>query len=433
MSAPHLQRLTRELNDIAKNPDHSIHVEYNDEDLTTINALLIGPASTAYGLGMFDFRMSFGKDYPTNPPKVVITTTNGGRTRFNPNLYATGKVCLSILGTWRGEPGEQWSSAHGISSVLLSIHSLMGDNPYLNEPGFENSMSNAEHKKQADAYNRKIRHETIRISVCQRLEAYLGIDSKGLKFPVETDADSNPVQRPHHPHEDTCKQIFLMYYQLYLDAVKEANKDVNKGQQFLITRFESTGNQMAGTYDYESLERRLIRIRRFIDEETESWADDGRKLKEVWGPVATLKRQFEEVVAKLQKENNTITMELDEGSPLTWTMIYFGRPMTNLDGGMWKIRIQFSSRFPEEAPRIQFKTPFFHPNVTEDGVPWLDIRRADHVEDYIRVITNLLERDDPCSDPSTLLNPEASKMYWNNRKEYNRKVRRVVSRSMEYE
>lgn len=76
-------------------------------------------------------------------------TTNGGRTRFNPNIYSGGKVCLSILGTWRGEPGEEWSSAQGLESILLSIQSLMSPNPFENEPGFENANSSEDKKQQA--------------------------------------------------------------------------------------------------------------------------------------------------------------------------------------------------------------------------------------------------------------------------------------------
>lgn len=33
-------------------------------------------------------------DYPGKAPSVTATTTNGGRCRFNPNIYAGGKVCL---------------------------------------------------------------------------------------------------------------------------------------------------------------------------------------------------------------------------------------------------------------------------------------------------------------------------------------------------
>lgn len=54
--------------------------------------------------------------------------------RFNPNLYANGKVCLSILGTWSG-PG--WTSVQTMLSTLISIQSLMNPTPYHNEPGYE--------------------------------------------------------------------------------------------------------------------------------------------------------------------------------------------------------------------------------------------------------------------------------------------------------
>ena len=58
---------------------------------------------------------------------VTNLTTGQGRICFNPNLYRTGKVCMSILGTWVG-PG--WNPSHSLSSVLLSIQSLMNDQPY---------------------------------------------------------------------------------------------------------------------------------------------------------------------------------------------------------------------------------------------------------------------------------------------------------------
>lgn len=41
--------------------------------------------------------------------------------------------------TWRGERGEEWSSAQGLESILLSIQSLMSSNPYENEPGYEDA------------------------------------------------------------------------------------------------------------------------------------------------------------------------------------------------------------------------------------------------------------------------------------------------------
>jgi hypothetical protein len=41
-------------------------------------------------------------------------------------------VCLSILNTWNG---EQWSACQTIRSTLLTVSTLLSDNPLLNEPG----------------------------------------------------------------------------------------------------------------------------------------------------------------------------------------------------------------------------------------------------------------------------------------------------------
>ena len=39
--------------------------------------------------------------------------------RFNPNLYADGKVCLSLLGTWHGgDSSEKWNP---LQSNLLQV------------------------------------------------------------------------------------------------------------------------------------------------------------------------------------------------------------------------------------------------------------------------------------------------------------------------
>jgi ubiquitin-protein ligase len=134
----------------------AIAVAIQEEDVRHVKALIIGPHATPYEYGFFEFAINFGIDYPSKPPRVDAKTTNGGRTRFNPNIYAGGKVCLSILGTWHGErPGEEWSSAQGLESILWSIQSLMSSNPYENEPGYENAKSK-EDNKMNDLYCAKV-------------------------------------------------------------------------------------------------------------------------------------------------------------------------------------------------------------------------------------------------------------------------------------
>ena len=42
-------------------------------------------------------------------------------------------VCLSILNTWKG---EGWTSCQSIYSILMTLQSILKENPLTNEPGF---------------------------------------------------------------------------------------------------------------------------------------------------------------------------------------------------------------------------------------------------------------------------------------------------------
>ena len=70
-------------------------------------ALITGPDGTPYENGCFIFDILLGGNYNQGPPNVSCKTTKGDRYRLNPNLYACGKVCLSLLGTWSGECGRR--------------------------------------------------------------------------------------------------------------------------------------------------------------------------------------------------------------------------------------------------------------------------------------------------------------------------------------
>ena len=73
-----------------------------------MKVMIMGAAGTPYAHGAFVFDLFFPNNYPQSPPKCLLTTTGGGTVRFNPNLYNTGNVCLSLLGTWSGFQTETW-------------------------------------------------------------------------------------------------------------------------------------------------------------------------------------------------------------------------------------------------------------------------------------------------------------------------------------
>ncbi|KAF2460056.1 ubiquitin-conjugating enzyme/RWD-like protein [Lineolata rhizophorae] len=440
MSNQSILRITRELGEIQKGSDLSIAVACRDVDVRHVRALIIGPPDTPYEFGFFEFTVKFGKDYPTKPPNVNAITTNGGRTRFNPNIYAQGRVCLSILGTWRGERGEEWSSAQGLESILISIQSLMSSNPYENEPGFEDAKSDYDRKNQ-DAYVAKIRHETLRISVIERLEDYLGIKWTGADRSSVTaynaDDDCEGLETPFEPFRDLCKRRFLWYYSSYLMTIEKEMARHRKGQKFDKMPFEGVGNTMDGTFEYEELKKRLENIKKKLDEETQSWAVEGRQLadKEV-SLAANLQRQFEQIIEHFQKNDSvTLDLELVDKNPFVWQLVLFGRPMTNFDGGLFRISIYISPRFPDEQPRIKFETPVFHQRISTDGTLCYFPRRADEIKSHIEAIIEAVEDETPAYDPRTMVNPEAARLFWGSadeKKMYNRRLRRSVQESSEF-
>lgn len=140
-----LSRLSKELKFLEKNmPLHynsTILLRVDEEKPYYMRALIFAPNDTPYDSGCFEFDIYLPEKYPAVPPTVLLRTTYGGRFRFSPNLYSNGKVCLSLLGTWRGRnKNEEWNpKSSNIWQVLISIQSaILGSKyPYFDEPGVE--------------------------------------------------------------------------------------------------------------------------------------------------------------------------------------------------------------------------------------------------------------------------------------------------------
>ncbi|KAI9332342.1 ubiquitin-conjugating enzyme/RWD-like protein [Obelidium mucronatum] len=476
MSNSSVLRLQREFLDISRNPDTQLSIAYDDANLTHMHALITGPAMSVYCLGMFDFLFSFPADYPTNPPKVTALTTGSinKRVRFNPNIYATGKVCLSILGTWRGEAGEQWSAAHGVSSILISIQSLLSDKPYLNEPSYENTKDEAV----IENYNRKITHETIRVTICDRLEKYLSLDPdfppatttpRNVTTPPSADTSTSPTTgggnntstedtgdvgssassstesithllgtfctcREKSPFEDLCKRLFMLYHDIYLDTIdKEVAKGIKDGTRFVKARFEGAGNCMDGHFEYSALKTRLQRIRVALSNETESWITSSKLWIENETLISSnLKNQFEQITTSGEFSEN-IMLDLNDGNPFVWLITITNLHGTVYEDGMFACKMVFHDGFPEILPRVQFTVDVFHPNVTKDGIPFYSVKKPEEIRQHLKALLKLFFGV-PDPSPATHVNLRASKMFLEGekgKKDYNRNCRRSAQRSLE--
>ena len=142
---------------------HGIYYIPCEENILKGTALLVGREGTPYFGGFYFFSIEFPAEYPFVPPKV-LSLTQDGRTRFNPNMYIDGKVCLSILNTWHD--GPQWSGVLTIESVLLSIMSdVLNHNPLENEPMYTGCGMTLE----AQTYNRIISHANLQTAILEHL------------------------------------------------------------------------------------------------------------------------------------------------------------------------------------------------------------------------------------------------------------------------
>lgn len=123
-----VKRMSKERERLEKpNPDYFVH--FKNDDVTSLDAYLLGAPDSLYSHKVLKFHIDIPSNYPFMPPKVKFIQHGSGR--IHPNLYVDGKVCLSILGTW---PGEPWSQAMGVETILVTIRSLLDNKPFTHEP-----------------------------------------------------------------------------------------------------------------------------------------------------------------------------------------------------------------------------------------------------------------------------------------------------------
>jgi ubiquitin-conjugating enzyme E2 Z len=486
-----INRITKEIASIHKGSELSLAVACRDNDVRQLRALIVGPPDTPYEFGFFELAVKFPRDYPIKAPAVTCLTTNSGQTRFNPNIYAQGKVCLSILGTWPGEKGEEWSSAQGLESVLLSIQSLMSPNPWENEPGEEDGkLTDAK----PAAYARKVRHETLRIAVIERMEKILKIApprsatpepaeepasvNEALQSKIESlskqlgygedegddqdeddDGDESPDTDPSvhkydamatynslnpspwDPFADLLKRRFLWYYDSYVLAIQKALPEQRDGTKFVLSRFEFGGNCMAGKYAYGSLLTRLRCIRDALSNECTSWTELGAQQVKAESQIATQLafqfKQLEHHYNQTSYSGSRLELSLpDRQNPFAWRLTLFGQSSTNLDGGVFNISLTVPPDFPDAWPRVYVETPIFHHRVSAStGALCYFPAKPDEISSHLRAIVAVIEDLEPKFDPRAVIHPEATKLRWGSeadKKVYFRKLRRSAQDSMEF-
>jgi baculoviral IAP repeat-containing protein 6 len=152
-----------------------------------MRAVITGVLDTPYAAGAFVFDIYLPDDYPNSPPKCIHLTpgtqrvygshTPGG---MSPNLHRnSGKVCLSLLGTWDG-PGwnKEQSSIYQLLTAI-SFQILAAEEPYYMEPGhggWEGTQPTTA-SNGAILYREEVQRGNLLYGIISPLEEILGLTS----------------------------------------------------------------------------------------------------------------------------------------------------------------------------------------------------------------------------------------------------------------
>lgn len=199
-------RIVKDIYEFQKSNFNNIKIYFDKNNFTEIYALIFGPKNTPYFGGNFFFQINFPENYPMNPPKVKFLTTNSD-IRIHPNLYANGKVCLSIINTW---PGPKWTPVMTLSSVLLSIESLLTEIPIVHEPGYAQLDPN---NIKSIQYNIYVTYHTINLAI---LEVLNNNTNKNKKYFSELfNYFKNEINEYFNKNKNELKCNILTFKELY--------------------------------------------------------------------------------------------------------------------------------------------------------------------------------------------------------------------------
>lgn len=142
-----------------------IHIWTYESRLDLFSFAIEGPAGTPYEYCLFFFDICLPDGYPlTSPPKVHFKSAI--KQKINPNLYDTGNVCLSLLGTWAAKrDSEDWTYNSNLLQLLVSLQGLtLNSEPYYNEAGYDRQKDTASGMENAKSYN-----EFITVKLCDHV------------------------------------------------------------------------------------------------------------------------------------------------------------------------------------------------------------------------------------------------------------------------
>jgi baculoviral IAP repeat-containing protein 6 len=265
----------------------SIFVRYDDDKPQFLQALLTGVADTPYESGAFLFDIYIPNEYPHTNCLVTHVTknaslvhANNGPGGFSPNLHQdSGKVCLSLLGTWDG-PGwvdGQSNVYQVLSSILWMI--LGAEHPYYMEPsygGWEGTAPLTNHDPEVIEYDEEVYFGTAKWGILEQLKdppigfeevviahfmAKKNLILSTIKSWIKKGSDS--LKKRLTPVYEELKKEFLKRnksikdLQNDINIAKETEKFIIAKTQYLDAKIKSVGGLKLAKVQYPKAYKRF--------------------------------------------------------------------------------------------------------------------------------------------------------------------------------
>ncbi len=273
--------------------------------------------------------------------------------------------------------------------------------PYHNEPGYESRGD----ESTVNAYNDYIKYETLRTAVIGMLRRPTCVNQ----------------------FEDVLERQFLLWYDMYV-RIAEDMKTRLEGSNYKDV-FSSARGQYNLTTILENLKEvktKILTKHLYVDSPVppSGSASDGGQ---IGTPYAIDRLQDEYRLLLAQTLNGASASPRDNENPFIWDATIMGPERTPWEGGLYSLEIRFSAQHPYRPPFVSFVTKMFHPNITAEGVPAIDILQS-RWNSKIRLNTVLNELQSLLASPSALypVHQEAAELWGSDRKQYDRRVRRLA-------
>ena len=233
-SRPMMKRVQKEVIKVLKSIENgslrNIQVHFPEDNMYQFYFIAIGPEGTPYSGAFFEFKISLPDIYPIEKPSGTFLTTDSGRVRFNPNLYKNGMICISIFGTWAGDP---WTAVQNIETIIVQLHGLLSEKPLQNEPSYD-----AETGDREINYRNVVQYHSIKHALLDNLEKTI---------------------RPEF--QEYIRDHFVKNYSDYTKRVDQLIKDFPDG-----TVITPCMHNNAITTDYTKQKKRMVKLYKLFTE-----------------------------------------------------------------------------------------------------------------------------------------------------------------------